>query len=58
MPIHLSFSHGLTIFIWISISLIVLTSSVLAQADKCLVVHWPFDENSGDKNYRCYRKRQ
>ena len=49
MPIHLVFSHWLTIFISISISLIVLTPSVPAQMDKFLVAHWPFDENSGDK---------
>jgi len=49
MPIHLVFSHWLTIFISISISLIVLTPSVPAQMDEFLVTHWPFDENSGDK---------
>ena len=49
MPIHLAFSHWLTIFISISISLIVLTPSVPAQMDEFLVAHWPFDENSGDK---------
>ena len=49
MPIHLVFSHWLTIFISISISLIELTPSVPAQMDKFLVAHWPFDENSGDK---------
>ena len=48
-PIHLVFRHSLALFISISISLIMLTSSVPTQMDKFLVAHWPFDENSGDK---------